>query len=641
MSFSNNSQIFLIAGGNGFIGSHVARALFLRGYHVRIADINPTSCFEEKICNEMIVGNICDPSFCERITRGVHTILHFAATMGGMGTIHEQNDFIIYAENSTMTINLLTAAVHAGAKRFFYASSACVYPASLQGHGKADVSLRESDIWTNPPPQPQGLYGLEKLVSEFLLQNDASKMKTHIARFHNIFGPRGAWCNGREKVPAALIRKAIAASLDTNRVPTLEVWGDGQQRRSFLFIDDCVDAILLFLNSDCTDPLNIGSDHSVTIKQLAKLAVTCAGISPEAVELQFLAESRPVGVGSRNSNNELVKAKLGWTPKVSLKEGMELTALWMRAQMEKAVREISNIERSALLEKFHQSQVIDLAKSATTFAILLPITSRGLDSPKDCLRYLQSFARSLARTTWRDTQGLGGSQYRAKIYLAIDHDDYFLLRVNGNGDNAAQATLYAEGVGDITTIICDVPKGHVCTIWKQCARRAWEDGCDYFVLMGDDVELGDEGWMRDAHAAFATMAKVEGVPHGFGCVAFTDTTFPGMPTFPIIHRTHMDIFGGEVIPDIFINQDGDPFLFQLYRRWGCSRMFPCRISNLVGGSVNARYRQQYASDWTFEPLNKATDAVEAWLAGVYPSVERKLTIDVVIPCYRVQLPFLE
>ena len=142
------------------------------------------------------------------------TILHFAATMGGMGTIHEGNDFIIYGNNSTMTLNLVSAAVRLGIQRFFYASSACVYPTSLQHNGPTPVSLKENDVWSSGTLSPQGLYGLEKLTSELLLSQFSTKMEIRIARFHNIFGPHGAWVDGQEKVPAALLRKALAVRMD-------------------------------------------------------------------------------------------------------------------------------------------------------------------------------------------------------------------------------------------------------------------------------------------------------------------------------------------------------------------------------------------------------------------------------------------
>ncbi|KAF9232963.1 glycosyltransferase family 2 protein [Melanogaster broomeanus] len=608
---------FLVTGGNGFIGSHVAKALFDRGEFVRVADLSQFSAFAEPICHETLLGNLCDSRFCERAVNGTDTVLHFAAAMGGMGTIHEGNDLPIYSQNSTMTSNILAASIREGVRVFFYASSACVYPEHMQIDANADVSLKETCVWEGGIPKPQGHYGLEKLTSELLVLNSARKIQVRIARFHNIFGPRGAWNNGREKVPAALLRKALSLRLAEEFPAELEIWGDGQQRRSFLYIDDCVEGVLKLLESSCDIPVNIGSDHSVTIESLAEIAVH-----------------------SRSSNNDFVRETLGWSPSLSLEDGMKRTAEWINEEIEKNVAGLDDSQRESTLQMMQCSKLVNLTESGIKFAILLPITSRGSNPPQECLSLLRAFAKSLARTTWRDTQQLGGQQFFVKVYLAIDDDDDFLRRTD-SGLNIAESVLVSQDICDVAIEVCKHPSGHVCAIWRQIAKRAWKDGCDYFVLMGDDVVLKDEGWMRDAHAKFAELAERVDVPHGFGCVAFTDTTFPGMPTFPIVHSTHLDIFDGDVIPEIFINQDGDPFLYQLYRRWNCSTMFSARITNGIGGSQPARYRQQHAQGWTFATLDNATVTVEQWLLQHRPTVSRKLALDVVIPSFRVQLPFLE
>jgi nucleoside-diphosphate-sugar epimerase/glycosyltransferase involved in cell wall biosynthesis len=618
-------------------GGHVSRRLHQQGHRVRIADIVTQASLPGDICTELLVGNLCDRSFCAKVVRGVHTVLHFAATMGGMGTIHSANDFAIYSENHAMTMNILSTAIDAGVKRFLYASSACVYPESLQEpNGGVDILLREDDVWVNPPPKPQGLYGLEKLASEVLLQQYASKLDIRIARFHNIYGPGGAWNNGREKAPAAMLRKALATQHTGN---VIEIWGDGRQRRSFLWIEDCVDAVLRLLQSPCTRPVNIGSDRSVSIKELADLALRVTGVDEEHVEFQYDLE-KPLGVGSRNSNNEFVLQQLDWAPVTQLEEGMRITGQWIRAELQKLIQPLEGNELTSTLQRLQRSQLVNLQSDAIMFAILLPVTSRGSNSPHDCLLNLAGFARSLQRTTWRDTHELGGQRFTFKLYLAIDDDDHFLWE-SRNGSNKARDVLEKEGITDIVTVSCNYPKGQVCSLWRDCARRAWQDGCQYFLLMGDDVTLEDEGWMRDAHGEFMTMATAGSVPPGFGCVAFTDISFPGMPTFPIVHRTHMDIFEGEIVPEVFVNQDGDPYLYQLYRRWGCSRMFSLRIRNSVGGSEPARYAKQHAVDWTFDTLDDATTRVEMWLSKRDFVVVRKLTLDIVIPCYRVQMSFLE
>lgn len=587
---------------------------------------------------EVIIGNLCDHAFCNKVIQGVHTVLHFAANMGGMGAIHSDNDFIIYSENHTMSLNLLSAAISAGVKQFLFASSACVYPESLQSTDNSDVSLRETDVWVNAPPKPQGLYGLEKLAMELVLAQYSKVLDIRIARFHNIFGPGGAWSNGREKVPAALLRKAIATKIAGIVPAIIEVWGDGSQRRSFLSIEDCVRGIISLLASSCTVPVNIGSDRSISIKELCVLAMRSAGVDPVQADLVYDGQ-KPTGVASRNSNNDFVRKMLNWEPEVSLEEGMGKTATWIEKEMSIILDPMDDAERQSTLLKFQRSEIVDMTTEGTTFAILLPITSRGSHSPSDCLVNLARFAKSLVRTTKNDVHNIGGPGFRLKAYLAVDKDDGFLL---DGADNKAAAVLRKEGIlpTDIVVLVCDFPRGHVCSLWRECARSAKRDGCDYFVLMGDDVVLEDEGWMSRAYAEFADISQDEGVPLGFGVVAFTDITFPGMPTFPILHRTHLDIFEGEVVPEIFINQDGDPYLYQLYRRWGCSRMFDSRIRNTCGGSDDARYEKKHTNGWTFATLQNSVDVVDLWLRKMHCAAEQKLTLDVVVPCYRVQLEFL-
>lgn len=562
--------------------------------------------------------------------------------MGGMGTIHEGNESRIYRENHLMTMNLLNASVEAGVKRFFFASSACVYPGNLQTNEHEDVSLRESDVYCHPPT-PQGLYGAEKLNAEQLLLSSKNDMFTQIARFHNVYGPRGAWNNGREKAPAAMLRKAfVATALDHDHsieLPSFEVWGSGNQRRSFLFIDDAVNGVISLLKSKYQQPVNIGSDRSISIRELATIALRCAASPPVEVRYTSPNNHHPgvntVGVTSRNSNNELVEKELGWKPKTSLEEGMKITGDWIGEELRKLTHHLPPEERLAALQELETSHVVDLTNDFTRFAILLPVTSRGSHSQETCLKNLAGFAHSLAATTYRDTHEVGAASFKFTIYLSIDHDDHFLL------EGRAEEALRNVGDFDIVTVKAKHEKGHVCAHWRDCARRAFEAGCDYFTLLGDDVTLKDEGWMRKVHDEFKRLENERRVPFGFGCVAFTDITFPGMPTFPVVHKTHMEIFDGLVVPEVFFNQDGDPFLFQLYRRWGCSGMIEAQVGNGVGGSEGARYDKKSATDWTFDTLDKAVAKVEGWLSRKAPSIEKLLILDVIIPSYRVDLKFLD
>ena len=387
--------------------------------------------------------------------------------------------------------------------------------------------------------------------------------------------------------------------------------------------------------------MNIGSDHSVTIRELADVSLLCA--DPLSIDVRYTSPKdhppgvKIIGVASRNSNNDLAERVLGWRPKVSLEEGMRVTGDWIRKEFRRLIGHLSHEQQFVALQRLATSHVVDLSNDVIRFAIILPVTSRRSHSQGTCLENLARFARSLLTTTYRDTREVGAASFRFTIYLSIDHDDHFLL----GSERRAEAALENVGDFEVVTVVAGHGKGHICAHWRDCARRAFEDGCDYFTLLGDDVTLKDEGWMKRVHEEFKRLGRETGVPFGFGCVAFTDIAFPGMPTFPVVHKTHMEIFDGLVVPEMFFNQDGDPFLFQLYRRWGCSSMVETQIRNGVGGSGSARYEKRLAQGWTFETLDRAVAKAEGWLSQKAPSVEKFLTLDVIVPSYRVDLRFLE
>ncbi|KAF8317530.1 glycosyltransferase family 2 protein [Cantharellus anzutake] len=633
---------YLVTGGHGFIGSHVARELKKRGHYIRIADTSPTCELPGELCDEFFLVDLCDLDQCRRAVRGVGCVLHFAALMGGMGMIHASNEETIYIINHIITFNLLRACNEQGKlSKFFFASSACVYPQILQGKENRDVLLAETDV-QHHPITPQGLYGLEKFNSESLVRNFRWKSYSeaptlYIGRFHNVYGPNGTWFGGREKAPAALLRKAAVAKL-VGQTPTMELWGDGSERRSFLYIDDAVDAVMRLLDSKCSDPINIGSERTISIRELASTALKMVNLSGSGVRFAY-DHSKDVGVGARSSDNTLVEKVLGWRPRVSLEEGMERTCRSIEAGIEKFLEGLPDEKRKVQLELWKHSEVEDLRSNSISFALLLPMTSRNSSSPNDCLDSLKRFAYSIVDTAWRDTHSYSQTSFKAKIYLGIDSDDDFLLL--GSGETKPEAVLRSAGLIDVVLMKFDPCHGRVCDLWRDLARRAWQDRADYFILLGDDVELLDEGWMRKAHQCFLDLATTRGLPHGVGCVAFTDTTFPGMPTFPIIHRYHMDAFDGKVVPEIFVNQDGDPFLFQLYRRFGVNRMMPSRISNRVGGEGLARYSKVSARHWTFQTLDVASDALTKDLAAKALEGARISTIDVIVPSFRVNLSLLD
>ncbi|TRM63934.1 glycosyltransferase family 2 protein [Schizophyllum amplum] len=542
-------------------------------------------------------------------------VLHFASNMGGMGAIHDDNDFVVYRDNHNMTINVLDAAIKHGVTRFLFASSACVYPDGLQ-RLDSDVRLSEDQLWAQLPPQPQGLYGEEKLASELLLLLCSRKIEIRVARFHNS--------------PARLRERSPTA------IPSFEIWGDGRARRSFLYIDDCVDAVLKLLASDHQEPLNIGTEDAVSIKDLADLALDVSGLQPSDIEFTYDL-TRPVGVASRNSHNERVREVLGWEPQTSLRVGMKKTAEWMSSELDRVAR------RDDSLASMQHSVLVQMDQATTRFAILLPVTSRsanGVHSKDPVEHNLRRFARSLLDSMHGDLLGGTTPAFSYRIYILVDHDDMVLA------DGKVEQILVDAGVpGDniVTLPASYVASGRVCTLWRNCARRAYLDHCDYYILLGDDVEIHSPGWMSAIHCAFAEISSQRQVPQGFGCVAFTDMSFPGMPTFPVVHRTHMDMFNGEVVPDIFVNQDGDPYLFALYRKFGCSRMLEhCQLTNAIGGSAQARYAKESALSWSFEPLRLGVARLRDELAKRCGDVAlEKITIDVVVPSFRVQMPYLD
>ena len=279
--------------------------------------------------------------------------------------------------------------------------------------------------------------------------------------------------------------------------------------------------------------------------------------------------------------------------------------------------------------------VINFEPETLIFAILLPVTSRGTACHEDCIDNLTRFGLSLSRTTKNETHPRHSASFRLKIYLALDTDDRFLV----DGTKAEDALRSSDGF-EIHRIVCDFPKGHVYRLWRECAKRAWKEGADYMCLMGDDVELLDDGWLQDVARNFSRLSNNDENLAGFGCVAFTNTSFPGMQTLPIVSKVHMDLFG-EVIPDCFINQDGDTYLFQLYRRFGSSLTIPSRIQNNVGGSDDARHQKKHAADWTFETLDGATEVIINSMKNKGVTIKKKITLDVVVPSYRVQMRFLK
>jgi nucleoside-diphosphate-sugar epimerase len=324
----------LVTGAGGFIGHHLTSYLKKRGYWVRGVDIkHPEFCATE--ADEFEILDLTRWDNCLQATRGVDHVYALAADMGGMGFISANHARILY-RNALINFHTLEAARTNGIKKYLYTSSACIYPEYKQTDANV-VPLKEEDAY---PAMPQDAYGWEKLVTEQLCTHYGHEfpIDVRIVRFHNIFGPEGTWTGGREKAPAAMCRKVAIAKL-TNR-SEIEIWGDGEQTRSFCYIDDCVEGIYRLMKSDFRLPLNLGQDRMVTINQLADMAADAAGIPIVRKHIDG-----PQGVRGRNSDNTLLRKTLGWEPQISLEEGLRITYEWIEGQVAAQLEPTSSLEK--------------------------------------------------------------------------------------------------------------------------------------------------------------------------------------------------------------------------------------------------------------------------------------------------------
>jgi GDP-D-mannose 3', 5'-epimerase len=277
----------------------------------------------EEFCDEFHLVDLRLLENCLKVTRGCQHVYNLAADMGGMGFIVSNQSVLLY-NNTMISFNMLEAARQNGDKRYFYSSTACVYNEALQMDPE-NPGLREDMAW---PARPQDTYGLEKLYAEEMALAYAKDfpIKTRIARYHNVYGPKGTWKGGREKVPAAFCRKAISSTED------FEVWGDGLQTRSFMFIEDCVVGSIRIMLSDCAEPLNLGTDEMIDMNELANFTMSLVD-----KKLPIRHIPGPMGVRGRNSDNTMIKARLNWAPSISIRDGLKPTISWIKEQIDKEI----------------------------------------------------------------------------------------------------------------------------------------------------------------------------------------------------------------------------------------------------------------------------------------------------------------
>ena len=318
-------QTALVCGAGGFIGSHLVRRLKNEGFWVRGVDLKFPE-FGETAADDFFIGDLRDPYICRLIVdMRFDEVYQLAADMGGAGYIFTgDHDADVMHNSGTINLNMLDACCKRNIKKMFYSSSACIYPE----YNQMDPDNPKCSEDSAYPAAPDSEYGWEKLFSErlYLSYQRNYGIEVHIARFHNIFGPEGTWTGGKEKAPAAFCRKVALAPNNGE----IEMWGDGKQTRSFLYIEECLEGVRKLMISDFTGPVNIGSEEMVPINKLAEMAMKIAG-----KKLTIKHIPGPLGVRGRNSDNKLIKEKLGWAPSRPLIEGLEKTYLWIMEQVEK------------------------------------------------------------------------------------------------------------------------------------------------------------------------------------------------------------------------------------------------------------------------------------------------------------------
>ncbi|MCB8882204.1 NAD-dependent epimerase/dehydratase family protein [Acidisoma cellulosilytica] len=323
----------LVCGAGGFIGGHLVRRLLEEGCWVRGVDSKRHE-YASHLATEFMVGDLCDQQFVAKVVdRDYDEVYQLAADMGGAGYIFSgENDAAIMQNSASINLNMLDACHRRTIGRIFYSSSACIYPAYNQTDPDNPNCAEDSAY----PAAPDSEYGWEKLFSErlYMAYRHNYGMDVHVARYHNIFGPEGTWTGGREKAPAAICRKiAMAAAEDE-----IEVWGDGCQTRSFLYVDECIEGTLRLMRSGSCGPLNIGSDEMVTINQMVDLVADIAG---KKIHKRHIPG--PLGVRGRNSDNRLIRETLDWAPSDSLRAGLEKTYAWVSQQVEQSFAAVERV----------------------------------------------------------------------------------------------------------------------------------------------------------------------------------------------------------------------------------------------------------------------------------------------------------
>lgn len=575
----------IVTGGAGFVGSHLCKALVKDGISVTVID-NEQRGSRLSVPSEctFIFADLLKPEACQRLIRNADVVFHLAACVGGVDAVSNiDKDCQMFKDTQKINLNVIDACNNPDNKigRIIYASTACCYPLEKQnGDG---TKLKEVDLF---PANPESGYGWAKLMGEIYLWLTRKQLMYNIVRFHNLYGENMVYEGKSSQVVPALIRKAIMDDKGELRIN-----GTGNEYRDFLYIDDAIAGLMAVLKSTNTDrdPLGIqfGSGEKTTINDLAETILEHFSTKKKVIP----EPEKPKGDIGRYANIEKAQNKLGWKPQITLKAGIKNTVEDIKRRMEPVL------------------------------AICLPITSRGVENPESDLKEVET-----------------GLPKSSRIYIGIDLDDSFYK------DKSKE---YFEKILDrpchLTKFEPEKP-APIYRMYNNLAMLALKDKADFYVLWGDDIKvehnIAGSCWLKKVVQKFKEYSENRGTPYGLGCVALNDTSSPGFPTFPVVHQSHIKLFGG-FCPKDFINQDADPWVAQLYRRFGCFEFLKnVKITNEKGGTeAEPRYEKQHI-DWKNELLSRSVTKVKQYYGSKIPDSCLTTTLDVVTPTHRINFEIL-
>ncbi|CAE6520249.1 unnamed protein product, partial [Rhizoctonia solani] len=624
----SKSRVMVIAGGNGFLGLRLARFYHARNFHVRIADIRPPpEDSTRRYYTESLVGNLCDLDFCKYVVRGAEVILHCAETKYEVDSPYSDFGMTNYRANHTMTQNLLASAHQTGVKTFFYASTQ-FDPAQRQ-----PFDDQGNDPLTRFGPGNRELCKLEKLHSEQLVLHYSNRMTIHIARFDCIYDPTESWDHWDDNGPVTLVRRFLAAKhlINLGVRPRVELAAEVTQKRQFIYIEEAVKAVASAIDSaEVKNPYIVLPDQPISTLELASLALKVVGLDPSDVDIvhddrviDFDGFDLTPGQDSATQSSIILASYQRGL--VQLRDSIEAT---IHARL---LNQKLKDSRTYLMSLLSHTSANGKPQSLVKFAIILALSSHP--SSGSIFDDLRKFARSLQDTSWRDRNELGADQYSLSIYLAFDIDDDPDFPSSPPHANHAELIFHQHGFFQVFITPCHILKGTPNAALNDAARRAYADRCDYHAIMDYTTELLDEGWMRLTHAQLKDTSLDSGGPNGFGCVALIDSICSGMPRLPVVHCTHMDIFEGKLIPEDLYDQDANIYLFQLYRHFGVASTIPVQVQ----GSGGIIYGEKGSRDWSFDTFEGSKARVRVWAEQNSQHIQPKMSLDVVIPSYRVSL----